>query len=176
MPGALTKQPVAGTARAPAPPRAIWVLGFVSMLMDISSEMVHSLLPVSLLSALSESVAVVGVDEGIEESTALIVKVFSGALSDHFRRRKGLAVFGDALGAMIKPAFELAQDAGMVDPARPFHRIGKGIRSAPCDALVADLVAPTQPRRRLRLAAVARHSGRHRRPAAGHPAHSRVDQ
>lgn len=134
----------ADSARAPALPRAIWVLGFVSMLMDISSEMVHSLLPLFLVGALGVSVAVVGLIEGIAESTALIVKVFSGVLSDHFRRRKGLAVLGYALGALTKPAFALAQGAGMVVAARFVDRIGKGIRGAPRDALVADLVPPAQ--------------------------------
>jgi MFS family permease len=126
----------------PALPRAIWVLGFVSMLMDISSEMVHSLLPMFLVSSLGVSVIVVGLIEGIAESTALVVKVFSGVLSDHFRKRKGLAVLGYALGALTKPAFALAHGAGMVVAARFVDRIGKGIRGAPRDALVADLVPP----------------------------------
>ncbi len=130
--------------RASALPRAIWVLGFVSMLMDISSEMVHSLLPLFLVSSLGVSVIVVGLIEGVAESTALIVKVFSGVLSDHFRRRKGLAVIGYALGALTKPAFALAQGAGLVVAARFVDRIGKGIRGAPRDALVADLVGPDQ--------------------------------
>lgn len=129
---------------APALPRAIWVLGGVSLLMDISSEMVHSLLPLFLVGALGVSVAVVGLIEGIAESTALVVKVFSGVLSDHFRRRKGLAVLGYALGALTKPAFALAQGAGLVVAARFVDRIGKGIRGAPRDALVADLVRPEQ--------------------------------
>ena len=137
---AATNQPA-----TPALPRAIWVLGFVSMLMDVSSEMVHSLLPLFLVSSLGVSVIVVGLIEGIAESTALIVKVFSGVLSDHFRRRKGLAVLGYALGALTKPAFALAQGAGMVVAARFVDRIGKGIRGAPRDALVADLV-PTEQR------------------------------
>ena len=144
MPGGLTPPRSSAAAAAPALPRAIWVLGFVSLLMDISSEMVHSLLPLFLVSALGVSVAVVGLIEGIAESTALIVKVFSGVLSDHFRRRKGLAVLGYALGALTKPAFALAQGAGMVVAARFVDRIGKGIRGAPRDALVADLVRPEQ--------------------------------
>jgi hypothetical protein len=111
-------------------PRAIWVLGCVSLLMDISSEMVRSLLPLFLVGALGVSVAVVGLIEGIAESTALVVKVFSGVLSDHFRRRKGLAVLGYALGALTKPAFALAQGAGLVVAARFVDRIGKGIRGA----------------------------------------------
>lgn len=131
-------------ATAPALPRAIWVLGFVSLLMDISSEMIHSLLPLFLVGSLGVSVAVVGLIEGVAESTALIVKVFSGVLSDHFRRRKWLAVIGYALGAVTKPAFALAQGVGTVVAARFIDRIGKGVRGAPRDALVADLVSPQQ--------------------------------
>ncbi len=144
MPFGLTRRRDHATAAAPALPRAIWVLGFVSLLMDISSEMVHSLLPLFLVGTLGVSVIVVGVIEGIAESTALVVKVFSGVLSDHFRRRKGLAVIGYALGALTKPAFALAQGAGVVVAARFIDRIGKGIRGAPRDALVADLVRPEQ--------------------------------
>lgn len=125
-------------------PRAIWVLGFVSMLMDISSELIHSLLPLFLVGTLGVSVVMVGLIEGVAESTALIVKVFSGVLSDHFRRRKTLAVVGYALGALTKPAFALAQGAGVVVAARFVDRVGKGIRGAPRDALVADLVPPEQ--------------------------------
>lgn len=112
--------------------------------MDISSEMVHSLLPLFLVGSLGVSVALVGLIEGIAESTALIVKVFSGVLSDHVRRRKGLAMLGYALGALTKPAFALAQGAGMVVAARFVDRVGKGLRGAPRDALVADLVRPEQ--------------------------------
>lgn len=138
--------PQRGAPPAPAAalPRAIWVLGFVSLLMDISSEMVHSLLPLFLVSTLGVSVIVVGLIEGIAESTALVVKVFSGVLSDHLRRRKGLAVLGYALGALAKPAFAMAQGAGVVVAARFVDRIGKGLRGAPRDALVADLVRPEQ--------------------------------
>ncbi|MBB5273245.1 MFS family permease [Quisquiliibacterium transsilvanicum] len=133
-----------GLAARPPLPRAIWVLGFVSMLMDISSEMIHSLLPLFLVGSLGLSVLTVGLIEGVAEATALIVKVFSGALSDYLRRRKLLAVLGYALGALSKPAFALAQGAGVVVAARFVDRIGKGIRGAPRDALVADLVAPGQ--------------------------------
>ena len=132
------------SATTHALPRAIWVLGFVSMLMDISSELIHSLLPLFLVGSLGVSVFVVGLIEGVAESTALIVKVFSGVLSDHFRRRKSLAVVGYALGALSKPVFALAQGAGVVVAARFVDRIGKGIRGAPRDALVADLVRPEQ--------------------------------
>ena len=130
---------------APPPlPRAIWVLGFVSLLMDVSSEMIHSLLPLFLVGTLGISVLVVGLIEGVAEATALIVKVFSGVLSDRWQRRKGLAVLGYGLGALTKPAFALAQGAGLVVAARFVDRIGKGIRGAPRDALVADLAPPAQ--------------------------------
>src|SRR6187399_2942560 len=123
-------------------PSSIWVLGFVSMLMDISSEMIHSLLPLFMVTALGASALSVGLIEGAAESTALIVKVFSGTLSDYFRRRKALAVFGYALGAATKPLFALASSTGTVLTARLLDRVGKGIRGAPRDALVADLTPP----------------------------------
>jgi MFS family permease len=128
----------------PALPRSIWVLGFVSLLMDISSELIHSLLPLFLVGTLGVGVLWVGLIEGVAESTALIVKVFSGALSDYFRRRKALALLGYALGALTKPAFAIAEGAGLVVAARWVDRIGKGLRGAPRDALVADLVGPAQ--------------------------------
>ena len=120
-------------------PRGIWVLGFVSMFMDISSEMIHSLLPVFIVSVLGGSVFFVGLIEGAAESTAMIVKIFSGVLSDHFRHRKYFAVLGYGLGALSKPAFALAGSVGWVFTARFVDRIGKGIRGAPRDALIADL-------------------------------------
>ena len=120
-------------------PKGVWVLGFVSLLMDISSEMVHSLLPMFMVTVLGTSAFTVGIIEGLAESTALIVKVFSGALSDYLGRRKGLAVFGYALGALTKPLFAVASGIGMVVTARLLDRVGKGIRGAPRDALVADL-------------------------------------
>ena len=123
-------------------PAAVWTLGFVSLLMDISSEMIHSLLPVFLVTTLGASALVVGLIEGVAEATALIVKVFSGVLSDYWRKRKSLAVLGYALGALSKPLFAIASTAGMVFTARFIDRIGKGIRGAPRDALVAD-VAPS---------------------------------
>lgn len=118
-------------------PAGIWVLGFVSMLMDISSEMIHSLLPLFMVSTLGATAFVVGVVEGLAESTALIVKVFSGALSDYLGKRKGLAVFGYALGALSKPLFAIAPTMGVVLTARFLDRVGKGVRGAPRDALVA---------------------------------------
>ena len=130
------------TAARPAIPRGIWVLGFVSMLMDISSEMVHSLLPMFLVGSLGLSVLVVGLIEGLAEATALIVKVFSGSLSDYLGKRKGLAVLGYALGALSKPLFAISSGAGLVITARLIDRVGKGIRGAPRDALVADIAPP----------------------------------
>lgn len=109
------------------------------MLMDISSEMIHSLLPLFMVGVLGASALTVGLIEGVAESTALIVKVFSGALSDYLGKRKGLAVAGYALGALTKPLFALAPSVGMVLTARFLDRIGKGIRGAPRDALVADI-------------------------------------
>lgn len=123
-------------------PNGVWVLGFVSLLMDVSSEMIHSLLPLFMVTVLGASALTVGVIEGIAESTALLVKVFSGALSDYLGKRKGLAVFGYALGALTKPMFALAGGIGMVLTARFLDRIGKGIRGAPRDALVADIAPP----------------------------------
>ena len=120
-------------------PRGVWVLGFVSLLMDISSEMIHSLLPLFLVGTLGVSVLAVGIIEGIAESTALITKVFSGALSDYLGRRKGLALIGYAMGAFTKPVFALASGVGVVVAARFIDRIGKGIRGAPRDALIADI-------------------------------------
>lgn len=123
-------------------PPSIWVLGFVSMLMDISSELIHSLLPVFLVSVLGASVFTVGLIEGTAEAAALIVKVFSGTLSDYLGRRKALAVIGYGLGALSKPLFAIASSTGMVFTARFVDRIGKGIRGAPRDALVADIAPP----------------------------------
>lgn len=120
-------------------PRGVWVLGFVSLLMDVSSEMIHSLLPLFMVTVLGASALTVGVIEGIAESTALLVKVFSGVLSDYLGKRKGLAVFGYALGALTKPMFALASGVGMVLTARFMDRVGKGIRGAPRDALLADI-------------------------------------
>ena len=123
-------------------PRGVWVLGFVSLLMDVSSEMIHSLLPMFMVTVLGASVLAVGIIEGIAESTALIVKVFSGAISDYLGKRKGLAVLGYSLGALSKPLFALSAGVGMVVSARFIDRIGKGIRGAPRDALVADITPP----------------------------------
>nr|WP_249815509.1 MULTISPECIES: MFS transporter [unclassified Bradyrhizobium] len=120
-------------------PRGIWVLGFVSMLMDISSEMIHALLPVYLVTVLGASTLTVGFIEGIAEATASITKIFSGALSDWLGRRKLLAALGYGLAAFTKPLFPLAPSVGWVVAARFIDRVGKGIRGAPRDALVADI-------------------------------------
>ena len=118
------------------------MLGFVSLFMDVSSELIHSLLPVFMVSSLGASALVVGLVEGVAEATALIVKVFSGTLSDYLGKRKALAVFGYGLGAVSKPIFALAFSVQWVLAARFMDRVGKGIRGAPRDALVADLTAP----------------------------------
>ena len=123
-------------------PPAIWALGFVSLLMDVSSELIHSLLPVFLVTTLGASALTLGLIEGAAEATALIVKVFSGVLSDVSGRRKPLAVLGYGLGALSKPLFALAPTAGFVLAARLIDRVGKGLRGAPRDALVADLAPP----------------------------------
>lgn len=133
------------TPRQPSParvPAAVWALGLVSMLMDISSEMIHSLLPMFMVGALGMSAFAVGLIEGLAEATALIVKVFSGTLSDYLGRRKGLALLGYGLGAVTKPLFALASGVGLIVTARLIDRVGKGIRGAPRDALVADVTPP----------------------------------
>jgi len=124
-------------------PAGVWVLGFVSMLMDISSEMIHSLLPLFLVGTLGVSVLAVGIIEGLAEATALISKVFSGALSDYLGKRKGLALLGYAMGALTKPVFAMAGGVGAVVAARFIDRVGKGIRGAPRDALLADITHPS---------------------------------
>lgn len=120
-------------------PRGVWALGFVSMFMDISSEMIHALLPIYLVTVLGTSTLTVGFIEGVAESTAMITKIFSGALSDWLGRRKLLAAVGYGLAAFTKPIFPLASTVGWLVTARFVDRVGKGIRGAPRDALVADL-------------------------------------
>lgn len=123
-------------------PRGVWALGFVSMFMDISSEMIHSLLPVFLVGTLGASVALVGLIEGVAEAAASVTKVFSGWVSDRLGRRKLLAVLGYGLAALSKPVFPLAMTPAAVFGARFVDRIGKGLRDAPRDALVADITRP----------------------------------
>ncbi|WP_312345149.1 MFS transporter [Stenotrophomonas acidaminiphila] len=130
-------------ARPPRPlpriPAMVWALGLVSLLTDISSEMIHSLLPMFMVGTLGLTALAVGLIEGLAEATALIVKVFSGVLSDWLGRRKALALLGYALGAFSKPLFALAPGAGLIVAARLTDRVGKGIRGAPRDALIADI-------------------------------------
>ena len=109
-------------------PRSIWALGLVSMFMDMSSEMIHGLLPVFLVTVLGASTVTVGLIEGIAEATASITKVFSGALSDYLGKRKLLATLGYGLAAVTKPLFPLAPSVGWVVTARFVDRVGKGIR------------------------------------------------
>jgi MFS family permease len=117
----------------------VWALGFVSLLMDTSSEIIHALLPVYLVTVLGASMVTVGLIEGIAEATASITKVFSGALSDWLGKRKLLAIIGYGLAAFSKPIFPLAPSVGWLVGARFIDRVGKGIRGAPRDALVADI-------------------------------------
>ena len=125
-------------------PGAVWALGLTSLFMDFSSEMIHGLLPVFLILNLGASAAVLGLVEGIAEATAQIARVFSGWLSDRLRQRKTLAVAGYGLAAATKPLFPLANSVGLVLIARFADRIGKGIRGAPRDALVADVTPADQ--------------------------------
>src|SRR5689334_2120815 len=133
-------------ATKPAPlsrlPRNVWVLGFASLFMDTSSEMIHGLLPVFLVGSLGVGALTLGLIEGVAEATASVSKIFSGALSDRWAKRKPLIVAGYAMAALSKPLFPLAGSAPTVFVARFIDRIGKGIRGAPRDALVADEVPP----------------------------------
>jgi MFS family permease len=123
-------------------PAGIWAMGFASLFMDMSSELIHSLLPVFMVTVLGASMITVGIVEGMAEATASVMKVFSGALSDYLGKRKFLMVFGYALAAFTKPIFPLAGTVGWVFTARFIDRIGKGIRGAPRDALIADITTP----------------------------------
>lgn len=120
-------------------PRGVIILGFVSMLMDISSEMIHGLLPVYLSAGLGASMMTIGLIEGVAEATSAIVKIFSGAMSDYFRKRKLLIAIGYGMAALTKPIFPLGQSIEWIISARFLDRIGKGIRGAPRDALIADI-------------------------------------
>ena len=127
------------TTRLAAIPGSVWALGMVSMCMDLSSELVHSLLPLYMATALGASALTIGIIEGIAEATAMMVKVFSGVISDFFQRRKPLVVFGYGLAALTKIVFPLAPTLGWIVAARFADRVGKGIRGAPRDALIADI-------------------------------------
>ena len=138
----MTEQKVSFTSRLGDIPRGIWALGLVSMFMDISSEMIHALLPIYMVTILGTSMLTVGFIEGLAEATASINKIFSGALSDWLGKRKLLAAIGYGLAAFTKPIFPLAQTVGWLIAARFIDRVGKGIRGAPRDALVADIAPP----------------------------------
>lgn len=125
-------------------PHGVWALGLVSLLMDLSSEMIHSLLPVFLVTVLGAGALSVGIVEGVAEATSSIVKLFSGTLSDRLGRRKPLVLLGYGMAALTKPLFPLAGSVAMVLAARFVDRVGKGIRGAPRDALIADLTPPDQ--------------------------------
>ncbi len=140
--GAVTASDASPASRIKDIPRGIWILGLVSMFMDISSEMIHALLPLYLVTVLGASMTAVGIIEGIAEATAMVVKIFSGALSDWLGRRKLLAAIGYGLAALSKPVFPLATGLGWIITARFVDRIGKGIREAPRDALIADIIPP----------------------------------
>ena len=136
-------------------PSAVWALGFVSLLMDISSEIIHSLLPIYLVTVLGTSMITVGFIEGIAEATASNTKVFSGALSDWLGKRKFLAVIGYGLAAFTKPIFPLASSVSWLVAARFIDRIGKGIRGAPPGRIGRGYCTNASARRELRTAAVA---------------------
>lgn len=123
-------------------PASVWTLGFVSLLMDVSSDLIHSLLPVFLVTVIGASTVTVGFIEGVAEATAAVAKVFSGALSDRIGKRKLLVGIGYGIAAITKPVFPLASTAWEVLAARFVDRIGKGIRDAPRDALIADITPP----------------------------------
>ncbi|MDX2219687.1 MAG: MFS transporter [Burkholderiales bacterium] len=125
-------------------PRPVWVLGFVSLFMDMSSELIHAVLPVYMTTVLGVSALVVGVVEGLAEATSSMLKVISGWVSDRFRQRKALALVGYGLAALVKPMFPLAESAVSVATARLLDRVGKGLRGAPRDAMVADVTPAAQ--------------------------------
>ena len=133
---------MAAVHKHPPIPRTVWALGLVSLFMDLSSESIHALLPLFLTTTLGASVALVGLIDGVAEATASIAKVFSGYLSDRLRKRKALILLGYGLGAVTKPLFALAGSPAIVFGARFADRIGKGLRGAPRDALVADVTPP----------------------------------
>jgi MFS family permease len=134
--------PDTSSAERIAIPRTVWALGFVSLCMDLSSELIHALLPIFLVTTMGMSVTALGMLEGAAEATAMIVKVFSGPVSDWLGRRKGLLLLGYGLAACTKPLFPLAASPATVVTARLLDRVGKGIRGAPRDALVADVAPP----------------------------------
>src|SRR5581483_4197343 len=132
-----SNEPKSSLARLP---RSIWALGFVSLFMDISSEMIHGLLPVFLTTVLGAGTETVGLIEGVGEATASISKLFSGWLSDRLGKRKALTIIGYGLAALSKPLFAIATTSSLVLTARFTDRIGKGIRDSPRDAMIGDLI------------------------------------
>lgn len=138
---------MARSRATPPVPRTVWALGFVSLFMDVSSEIIHALLPVFLTVTLGASVVMVGLVDGIAEATAAIAKVISGYVSDRMGRRKPLILLGYGLAALSKPLFPMAGSAATVLMARFIDRSGKGMRGAPRDALIAD-VTPRESRGR----------------------------
>jgi MFS transporter len=120
-------------------PRGVWILGFVGLFMDVSSKMIHAMLPLFIVGTFGASAALLGLMEELAEATAQIMKLFSGVLSDRWRNRKELALTGDGLAAAVKPLFPLADSVNAVFFARFADRIGKGIRGAPRDAMIADM-------------------------------------
>ena len=129
---------------AGALPRSVWMLGLVSLFMDMSSELIHAVLPLYLTTVLGVSVLAVGLIEGVAEATASLTKLFSGAIADRLQQRKLLTVIGYGLAAVTKPIFPLAQTLEWVVAARFMDRFGKGIRGAPRDALIAEVTPPEQ--------------------------------
>ncbi len=123
-------------------PRGVWVLGLVSLFMDVSSEMIHGVLPLFVVGTLGVSATMLGLVEGIAEATAQFSKLWSGVLSDRWQSRKGLALLGYGMAAVVKPLFPLAHSVAAVFVARFADRIGKGIRGSPRDAMVADFTPP----------------------------------
>jgi|SRR5579872_447737 len=138
----MTNEPVHQRSRWRSLPTGVWALGLVSLLMDTSSELVYCLLPLFLSTVLGASTSSIGLIEGVAEGATSVMKVYSGALSDRLRRRKGLVVLGYALAALSKFIFPLASSLTSVFVARLTDRIGKGIRGAPRDALIADITSP----------------------------------
>ncbi len=123
----------------PKLPAGVVALGFVSLLMDVSSEMIHALLPLVVVGSLGGSVLALGLLEGVAEATAAFTKLFSGAVSDRIGRRRPLLLLGYGLAALTKPGFAFASTVAQLTVARVIDRVGKGIRGAPRDALIADL-------------------------------------
>ena len=155
-------------------PRVVWLLGLVSLCMDLSSEMIHALLPVFVVSTLGASALTLGVIEGVAEGTASIAKVFSGIISDRFRRRKPLVVLGYGLAALSKPLFPLANSAGWVLVARFADRVGKGIRGAPAQCAHHGRYFSRYAWRSIWIAASARYGGRPAGAARWYGAHDRA--